>query len=153
MMTIFAHELVSTPSLASGKLAVEVGVIKHARFLDKSIELEKHYPEEEQVYLIGYDTLIRLLDPKYYPTEYTLEPLASFFQKNRIQCTYRPDDGWGVKEEQDAYLKAIEDGDKEIVGAKREWAKRIEMVVSRVGPCLRGELIMIVCRETAWVLQ
>jgi len=130
MMSIFASELVSAPSLTPGQLVVEIGIIKHARFLDKSTELEKYYPDE-QVFLIGYDTLIRLLDTKYYPTAYTLGPLAAFFEKNRIKCTYRLDDGWGIREEQDAYLKALEDGEKDKEGAKREWATRVEMVQNR----------------------
>jgi nicotinamide-nucleotide adenylyltransferase len=40
----------------------------------------------------------------------------------------RPDDGWGGRDEQEAFLKGLRDGGLEAVGGKREWADRIELV-------------------------
>jgi len=42
--------------------------------------------------------------------------------------TYRPDDEWGGREEQDAYVEKFARGDKEDIGGKREWAERIDLV-------------------------
>ena len=103
-------------------LPVEVGVIKHARFLDKAIALRKAYPEAgEIVFLTGFDTLIRLFDPKYYGG--TLTPLAPFFEKgNSIQCCLRPMEGesgeW--KKKQEMYLEEIREGKREGEGCPRE---------------------------------
>ena len=42
--------------------------------------------------------------------------------------SYRTDEGWGEKEDQERYVQDIRDGKREHEGAKREWADRIEMV-------------------------
>ena len=46
--------------------------------------------------------------------------------------TYRLDDDWGRKEEQDAYLQDLRDGRREEERGKREWADRIELVEGKV---------------------
>ncbi len=39
----------------------------HARFIDKARALRAHYSPDTQIYfLVGYDTLIRIFDPRYY---------------------------------------------------------------------------------------
>lgn len=106
---------------------IDIAITKHARFLDKSFELAKHYPNAEQTFLTGFDTLIRLLDTKYYPPAHTLEPLDGFFGSNRVRCTLR-DGGWGDREKQREYVEAIRRGEREGEGCKREWAERIELV-------------------------
>ncbi|KAL7275977.1 hypothetical protein RUND412_001046 [Rhizina undulata] len=127
MMTIFVSDILS--GFPDKKPAIDIAVTKHARFLDKSSELAKHYPElKEQVYLTGYDTLIRILDTKYYPPAYNLEPLETVFRTNRIRCMFRLDDQWGGKREQEEYLSKIRDGSREAEGCKREWAEKIELV-------------------------
>ena len=135
MMLQFAEDI---HSVARGTglsiLPVEVGVIKHARFLDKAIALRKAYPEGgEMVFLTGFDTLIRLFDPKYYGG--TLAPLAPFFEKgNSIQCCFRPMEGGGGewKREQEMYLEEIREGKREGEGCSREWGARVQMMVSLV---------------------
>ena len=90
-------------------MIVNVGVTKEARFVDKMIALEKHgdYAVEdvdgegkmrpvEQVHLTGFDTLVRLLDGKYYPPEHTLRPLEGLFERHRVRVTRRVDDAWWV---------------------------------------------------------
>ena len=85
----------------------------------------------EQVYLTGYDTLIRLLDPKYYPPEYRLDVLEPFMSRNRLRVTYRADASWGSKAEQEKYLGKLARGEREHEGGKKEWASRIELVEGR----------------------
>ncbi|KAF8545033.1 hypothetical protein BDD12DRAFT_653331, partial [Trichophaea hybrida] len=106
---------------------VDIAITKHARFLDKSIELAKHYPVAEQTFLIGFDTLIRLLNTKYYPPVHTLSPLDAFFASNRVRCTLR-DGGWGDREAQREYMEVIRRGEREADGCRGEWAERIELV-------------------------
>lgn len=152
MMKIFANELLQavaqpdknydTDGLKEGEIVVDVGVTKEARFVDKTSVLEKYWDYTcltsedvrkpmEQVHLIGFDTLIRLLDIKYYPPNHDLQPLESLFEKHRVRVTRRTDDAWGGKEVQDEYIGKIQDGDREDEGAKREWSERIELVEGR----------------------
>ncbi|MCJ1279725.1 hypothetical protein MMC21_007549 [Puttea exsequens] len=143
MMGTFAEELVEALMASAngeykeGELIVDVGVTKEARFVDKARVLEdyKDYHHEgkpvEQVHLTGFDTLIRLLDTKYYPPQHNLEPLTGLFKKHRVRATRRTDDEWGGREEQDGYLKRIANGDRENEGARKGWVDRIELVEGR----------------------
>ena len=114
---------------------VDIGVCKPPLFVDKvrAIEESRIYGEEaaEQVHLIGFDTLLRLLDPKYYPPEHTLRPLNGLFEKHRVRVMERTGDSWGIGGEQRDYLRRLGDGSKEGEGGKREWIDRIELVDGR----------------------
>ncbi|EAW10197.1 nicotinate-nicotinamide nucleotide adenylyltransferase [Aspergillus clavatus NRRL 1] len=137
MMELFAQDLWShlqTSSPAPGNaglLQIDIGVTKRPYFVDKAAEIEKSdvYPEPlEQVHLTGYDTLIRIFNPKYYPPEHTLQPLGPFLSQHRLRVTMRPSDEWGSKEEQEAFLLHLAQGGRENEGGKREWAQRIQLV-------------------------
>lgn len=144
MMSIFAEDLVRSVQEelhdnqegAKG-LVVEVGVIKSPLYLDKTAVIEQsgQYGEAnggpEQVHLTGFDSLIRLLDTKYYPPHHTLHPLEAIFSKHRIRVTKRTGDKWGGRGEQDAYLKTLANGERENEGAKREWVTKIDLVDNR----------------------
>lgn len=164
MMSIFAFELSSTSSSA-----IDIGVTKFPYFSDKaeSIQQSKAYPQDTtQVHLTGFDTLIRILDSKYYDDK-TLKSLDPFLSRHRLRVTYRATDKWGGKEEQDAYLQKLEEGGRESEGGKREWATRIEMVDGvaaggisstkvreAVGKVDEGELKRLCTEEVAgYVLQ
>ncbi|KAK1727754.1 uncharacterized protein BDZ83DRAFT_572008 [Colletotrichum acutatum] len=103
--------------------------------------------EPEQVYLAGYDTLIRIFNPKYYnasssssssgetaaaeaeaPIRRALDP---FLNRSRLRITMRTDDEWGGEGEQVAYLESLRDGGLEDVGGRGTWAERVEMVRGR----------------------
>ena len=43
-----------------------VSICSHARFVDKARALQSLSPQTVHIFAIGYDTLIRLFDPKYY---------------------------------------------------------------------------------------
>jgi len=149
MMKIFANDVLQavahpsvsyeTEGLKDGEIVVDVGITKEARFMDKTSVLEKHWdytyldPEGarkpmEQVHLTGFDTLIRLLDIKYYPPDHNLKPLEDLFEKHRVRVTRRTDDALGGREAQDSYMSRLRDGDREDEGGKREWADRIQLV-------------------------
>ncbi|KAK5997753.1 Nicotinamide mononucleotide adenylyltransferase [Cladobotryum mycophilum] len=78
--------------------------------------------ELEQVFLVGFDTVIRIFNPKYYGSpEGDREAgmraaLGPFFERARLRVTMRPDDEWGDKGEQEDYVKGLEDGALEGVG-------------------------------------
>jgi nicotinate (nicotinamide) nucleotide adenylyltransferase len=86
---------------------VAVAVTEHARFFEKANEIhawyESHYPgkEAQLAFIMGYDTVIRLVNQKYYdqPVEEALEP---FFSKNKVICADR---GGHSKEDVDNFWK------------------------------------------------
>ncbi|MCJ1232943.1 hypothetical protein MMC14_000897 [Varicellaria rhodocarpa] len=138
MMTLMAENLVQSLSRTSAQsnednIAVDIGVTKYPFFVDKSAVISSSglylFPEMpvEQVHLVGFDTLIRVLDPKYYPS-HTLAPLDELFTHHRLRVVYRTDDGWGGRQEQDAYLHGLREGKMEAEGGKREWAEKITFV-------------------------
>ena len=108
--------------------------IARSETLDRSSSIldQKNFDNEpEQIHLLGYDSLIRLLDAKYYPPRHDLSALVPLFSKHRLRVTYRADSDWGSKAEQDGYLEALRRGDREFEDGNRDWAKKIEMVEGR----------------------
>lgn len=137
MMTMFAQDLRShlqsqLTSASPGELPeIDIGVTKKPYFVDKAAAIEEsglYAQGTEQVHLTGYDTLIRIFNPKYYPPTHTLQPLEPFLSRHRLRVTMRPDDEWGNREEQENYLQQLAQGGREQDGAKREWADRIQLV-------------------------
>ncbi|WEW55450.1 cytidylyltransferase [Emydomyces testavorans] len=109
---------------------VDICVTKLPYFVDKAAAISSSgaYPADlEQVHLTGYDTLVRIFDPKYYPPEHTLAPLAPFLEKHRLRVTLRPDDAWGDGKEQGRFVANLARGMMEKIGGRREWAGRIEL--------------------------
>ena len=135
MMTLFAHDLLNhiPSSNALYTPPIDIGIIKHARFLEKASTLRSAYPNiGEMTFLAGFDTLIRLFDSKYYGG--TLEPLAPFFnERNRVRCSFRPMEEEGYEEwrkEQERYLEEIKEGKREGEGCLREWGSKVELTVN-----------------------
>lgn len=150
MMTILAQDILdqyrstarsqgsTADSMNEDSLAVDIGITKHPYFHDKAISIDDsdYFAEPstgeqpQQVHLLGFDSLIRLLDTKYYPPTHTLDPLSALFNKHRIRVTKRTEDGdkYGTVEEQDQVWEALARGERESEGGKMEWAERIEMV-------------------------
>jgi nicotinic acid mononucleotide adenylyltransferase len=71
---------------------VSIGVIAHGRFADKVEAIRAAYPDATRVvFLLGFDTLIRLFDPKYYDDPET--SLARLFRWSECVVGNRgPDD-------------------------------------------------------------
>lgn len=117
---------------------VDIGLTKQPYFVDKAAAIatdgDNVYPEGlEQVHLTGYDTLVRIFDPKYYPPTHTLNSLDPFLSQHRLRVTLRPDDAWGGQEEQRSFFTRLGSGILEELGGKREWAKRIEISENEEG--------------------
>lgn len=69
---------------------IAVAITQHGRFIDKARCLQQWIQEPVDLYfIVGYDTITRLLDQKYYevPVQEALDP---FFQSCRLVCADRP---------------------------------------------------------------
>lgn len=67
-----------------------VAVTQYGRFIDKAQCLQQWIQEPAELYfIVGYDTITRLLDQSYYdvPVQQALDP---FFQSCRLVCADRP---------------------------------------------------------------
>lgn len=139
MMELFAANL----RRETQELGVDIAVTKLPYFMDKAAAIDEsgeYTPSAEKVHLTGYDTLIRFLDPKYYPPSHSLKVLEPFFENNRLRVSYRsflddPEEREKGKTDQDAYLSALRDGDRNKEGGNPGWVKngRIEMCEGREG--------------------
>ncbi|KAJ5041146.1 uncharacterized protein L3040_005698 [Drepanopeziza brunnea f. sp. 'multigermtubi'] len=147
MMQVFAEDVIDDITSSSQskrglqqhscQVGIDIGLTKLPYFADKALHISpsEAYPlqDTEQVHLIGYDTLVRCLDTKYYPPAHTLAPLQPFLAKHKLRVTYRADDEWGDKAAQTKFLSDVGEGSLESLGGLREWVvdKRIEMVEGR----------------------
>jgi nicotinamide-nucleotide adenylyltransferase len=140
---------------------IDVGVTKKPFFVDKAKAIhESNYhwipgtktgQVTEQVHLTGFDTLLRILTPKYYPDhDPPLTALEPFLKHHKVRTTIRVDKGspsanladaqstegesdLSTIEGQKQYLEDIKQGSLEKEGMKKEWAKQIELVVDDSG--------------------
>lgn len=122
--------------------SVAVCLTTHARFVDKFNQLDETAAaagkkQEEVVFLAGFDTLVRILDPKYYPGVPLSQALGGRFQAYvRFMVLARmPDEsadmsavvgGAGGWAEQEQYVARIAAG--EVTGVPEVWADRIDIV-------------------------
>lgn len=157
-------------------LPVDIGLTTFPYFHDKSaaIAASPEYdfnstqtdntgsPHTSQIFLAGYDTLIRIFTPKYYtspvpeagvdppqpdktPMQTALDP---FLARAQLRVTMRTDDGWGGREDQLGYLERIMHGNElEEVGGRREWARRVELVEGMSGDAEGGVVSSTLARE------
>ncbi|KZF25779.1 hypothetical protein L228DRAFT_259155 [Xylona heveae TC161] len=120
-----------SPSTAKERSSISSTTIKTTATATAPSSSSSKPPQAQatQVWLTGYDTLTRIMDPKYYLPTHTLAPLEPFLSAHRIRATLRPGDSWGGRAEQEAYLHNLAAGEREHEGGKKEWAQRIELVV------------------------
>ncbi|WBW75443.1 nicotinamide-nucleotide adenylyltransferase [Schizosaccharomyces osmophilus] len=102
---------------------VSIALCKYALFADKCVCLSKYCSPKEQIYLVGFDTLIRILNCKYYPEKSIQKTLSPFFERSRILCFYRETDDSTREELQKTYPSKLEKGELENVAT--EWSTRI----------------------------
>ncbi|RMZ89400.1 hypothetical protein DV736_g3362, partial [Chaetothyriales sp. CBS 134916] len=118
-----------------GGLVIDIGLTKKPYFVGKAeaIDQSEVYGKGvEQVHLVGFDTLTRIFERKYY-AELGLEVLTPFLKWHRLRVLARPDDeddkkGWGTGKEQREWLEKMRRGELEELGCRKEWAERIELV-------------------------
>lgn len=86
-----AARLVTLKKYAADHQKFSVGVSSHGRYIDKVTALKAIFPSETEFYfIIGYDTLVRIFDPKYYTNFHAeLQELfisARFIVANRAEA-------------------------------------------------------------------
>jgi nicotinamide-nucleotide adenylyltransferase len=117
MMQLLAKRIERTSSSTTALIALS----KHPIFVDKAKEVAMAFPSARHfVWLVGYDTLIRILDKKYYSGTVE-ESLRAFWEKNRLVCAIRRDE---IVER--AYVEKIRQG--EIDGVPRTWAEYVKII-------------------------
>jgi len=90
----FEDRLLMLLALFGADPRISLGICNRGLFLDKLDALQKVYPQETQTYfIVGYDTMVRVLDPAYYEDrEKALRSLfgqARFLVANREGCDER----------------------------------------------------------------
>ncbi|KAM0455752.1 hypothetical protein ACHAO4_003827 [Trichoderma viride] len=141
MMEGFGHELLKSFAANEGP-AIDLAVTKMPFFHDKArVIAESGFyaaggnPEPEQIFLAGFDTVIRIFNPKYYGSEGggMKAALGPFFERARLRVTMRTDDEWGGEDEQVEYVKGLGEGRLDEVGGDKAWAGRVDLVEGRKG--------------------
>jgi nicotinamide-nucleotide adenylyltransferase len=174
LMTLFAEDLhksltdTSATNAVDAKgitgVTIDIGLTKEPYYSDKSDAIANTapspYPKDvTHVHLIGYDTLIRFCNPKYYPKyDPPLSALAPFFENgHKLRVMQRPydknDDSskeFGTIDEQKAYLKKLSDGEREHEGFRKEWAENIDMVEGGNGVGVSSTRLRNAARDGAW---
>ena len=138
LMSVFAGDLLESLKAQPDEfsvVSVDIGVTKVPYYTDKSAAIEKDglpwYPAKpKHIHLVGFDTLTRFFGAKYYqkfdPPFSALDPY--FDNGHQLQVTLRPDDDYGSIEDQKAFVNKLESGEMEKDGAKRSWAKQVELI-------------------------
>lgn len=148
LMTVFAEDLSQSlksprPSTdAVANVPIDIGLTKEPYYSDKSAAI-KHatppfYPSNPiHIHLVGYDTLIRFCNPKYYPAhDPPLSALKPFFDNgHKLRVTQRPADPrdkssseFGTVEEQEKYVQGLRKGELKGHGFEPSWGDYIDMV-------------------------
>jgi len=91
----------------------------------------RHHRQMEQVYLTGFDTLIRIFNSKYYPGQDMSAVLDPFFAHSSLRVTMRTDADWGDAAAQWQYLDDLRAGRLDEMGGKGGWIEKISMVEGR----------------------
>ncbi|KAM0255033.1 hypothetical protein ACHAQJ_006181 [Trichoderma viride] len=144
MMEGFGHELLGSleGDNVNGKPEIDLAVTKMPYFHDKARAIAESGfsgdQEPEQIFLAGFDTVIRIFNPKYYSTETVAgteggmkAALGPFFERARLRVTMRTDDEWGGEEEQVEYVRGLGEGKLDEVGGDVAWAGRVDLVEGR----------------------
>jgi nicotinamide-nucleotide adenylyltransferase len=148
LMSVFAEDVLRTLKADDtagddiSNVSIDIGLTKEPYYTDKSVAIASEAPEVYaskpiHVHLVGYDTLIRFCNPKYY-SEYTppLSALQPFFDAgHKLRVTQRPYDAndssskeFGTVEDQERYLQNIKEGKLEKEGFEARWRGNIDMV-------------------------
>ena len=86
-----AARLVTLKRYAESRPDISVGASSHGRYIDKLTALNALYPQQTEFhFIVGYDTLIRIFDAKYY-TDFDAElqelfPACRFIAANRAEA-------------------------------------------------------------------
>jgi nicotinamide-nucleotide adenylyltransferase len=161
LMTVFAEDLSRTADVS-----IDIGLTKEPYYSDKSAAIAETTPpfyssRPIHIHLVGYDTLIRFCNPKYYPKhDPPLSALKPFFDAgHKLRVTQRPtdardasSDAFGTVEEQQHYLQRLKDGAEEHAGFERAWGAHIDMVPAEEGVGISSTRVRNAAKDGRWDL-
>ncbi len=79
-------------AIAQKRLSWSAALCSHGRFVEKVQAVAEAYPKGTEVwFVVGYDTLVRLFEPRFYPDLPRMEALACFFRLARLAVFPRAD--------------------------------------------------------------
>lgn len=140
MMALLAQDLLSSLQQETEsnpdkeELSIDVAVTTAPYYNAKSAAISdsEAYPSHPRhTHLLGFDTITRFFNPKYYASTHDppLSALAPFFEAgHRLRVTLRPDESNYTLEDQKSFVDSLANGSMEKDGAKREWAQQVELV-------------------------
>ena len=118
---------------------VDIGVTTLPYFHSKAAAIKTACAATNMEFLVGFDTVVRIFDPKYYPDgmQRALDP---FFAAATLRVTMRPDDEWGTTADQEAHFAGLKTGGLDAVGGRAGWADRVALVQG-VGRVVSSSLV------------
>jgi nicotinamide-nucleotide adenylyltransferase len=134
MMSLFAQDLLSRLDESQKSCSIDIGLTTEAYYTDKSAAIalsHKYDGSPKHVHLMGYDTLIRFLSPKYYDKfNPPLSALNPYFDAGHaIQVFLRPGPGDGpYLMAQKSYIKHLRNGALAEEGFKEKWVDLISVI-------------------------
>lgn len=150
MMEAFAREI-----LRDVDVEVDLAVTTMPYFPDKAVAMSESGFHQQQTFIAGFDTLVRILDPKYYGgVDKMNETLQPFFNMARVRAVTRPDDKWGGTREQKGYVDGLDERWKGRVDVIEGGEEEVGVSSSRVRDAVRSgdEQDGLVCGEVReWI--
>ena len=107
-----AARLLTVKKYAENRQGFSVGVSSHGRYIDKVTALKPIFPAETEFhFIVGYDTLVRIFDAKYYTDFHTeLKELfiaARFIVANRAEANIKAIESFMAQSEIQQYASYI----------------------------------------------
>ncbi|KAI9642727.1 hypothetical protein NHQ30_008458 [Ciborinia camelliae] len=131
---------------------IDIALTSLPYFHSKSSAIENsaiYPPGTTHIHCTGYDTLIRVLNPQYYPPTHTLSPLLPFLAHHKLRVTYR---GPGDPSDQDAYLSNMKSKLPQL-GGRKSWITegRIYMAAGLEGKEISSTTVRVLVRSHSTV--
>ncbi|CCG80865.1 Cell division cycle protein 123 [Taphrina deformans PYCC 5710] len=121
---------------------------KHPYFVDKFHAVREEVPAAKQIYIVGYDTFVRILDKKYYPDQdLSKSGLEDFFAHGKLLCAMREDDKWGNSATQREHVERLAAG--QVDGVPAHWGENIALLTLKEDDALGVSSSMIRQAATA----
>lgn len=144
-------------------VSIDIGLTKEPYYTDKSVAIEQEAPEAyaqrpRHVHLVGFDTLIRFCNPKYYPKhDPPLSALRPFFGAgHKLRVTQRPESAddasskeFGTQDDQEQYVDNMKQGGMWEVGFESGWRDSIDLVES-TGAGVSSTRVRNAAKEGDW---
>ena len=171
LMTVFAEDLSrhlkseeSAQKEHVANVSIDIGLTKEPYYSDKSAAIKDTAPpfyssNPMHVHLVGYDTLIRFCNPKYYPKyDPPLSALGPFFDAgHKLRVTQRPADPsdqssseFGTVREQEKYVQRLRDGEEEKNGFLPAWGNSIDMAQAERGVGISSTRVRSAAKDAKW---